>query len=96
MVWERYAVTKDCKDLEAVARLLDIVYSEDYATLTALGRKASTFFWSGRRDGILRSGDELEQRIAESAILWNGVLPRVQSVDMRQGTSSSETITNVT
>ena len=31
------------------------------------------------------SGDELrEQRIAEGAMLWNGVLPRVQSVDMRQ------------
>lgn len=37
------------------------------------------------------SGDELrEQRIAEGAMLWNGVLPRVQSVDMRQQVSTCD------
>lgn len=87
MVWERYAVTKDCKDLEAVARLLDIVYSEDYATLTAFGEEGVNFTYD--EEGVMTScglsGDELrEQRIAEGAMLWNGVLPRVQSVDMRQ------------
>lgn len=87
MVWERYAVTKDCKDLEAVARLLDIVYSEDYATLTAFGEEGVNFTYD--EEGVMvscgLSGDELrEQRIAEGAMLWNGVLPRVQSVDMRQ------------
>ena len=87
MVWERYAVTKDCKDLEAVARLLDIVYSEDYATLTAFGEEGVNFTYD--EEGVMvscgLSGDELrEQRIAEGAMLWNGVLTRVQSVDMRQ------------
>ena len=87
MVWERYAVTKDCKDLEAVARLLDIVYSEDYATLTAFGEEGVNFTYD--EEGVMTScglsGDELrEQRIAEGAMLWNGVLPRGQSVDMRQ------------
>ena len=32
MVWEHYVVTKSCKDPQAVARLLDIVYSEKYAS----------------------------------------------------------------
>lgn len=87
MVWERYAVTKDCKDLEAVARLLDIVYSEDYATLTAFGEEGVNFTYDEESVMVScgLSGDELrEQRIAEGAMLWNGVLPRVQSVDMRQ------------
>ncbi|WP_317327975.1 extracellular solute-binding protein [Ruthenibacterium lactatiformans] len=93
MVWERYAVTKDCKDLEAVARLLDIVYSEDYATLTAFGEEGVNFTYD--EEGVMTScglsGDELrEQRIAEGAMLWNGVLPRVQSVDMRQQVSTCD------
>ena len=53
MVWERYAVTKDCKDLEAVARLLDIVYSEDYATLTAFGEEGVNF--TSDEEGVMVS-----------------------------------------
>lgn len=87
MVWERYAMTRNCTDPEAVARLLDIVYSEDYATLTAFGEEGINFTYD--ENGVIISADlsfdELkDQRIAEGAILWNGVLPRVQSVDMLQ------------
>ena len=87
MVWERYVVTKDCKDLEAVARLLDIVYSDEYALLTAFGQEGINFTYE---DGVMTpipglTGDKAhEQRISEGAMLWNGVLPRVQEVDMRQ------------
>lgn len=87
MVWERYVVTKDCEDLEAVARLLDIVYSDEYAVLTAFGQEGVNFTYE---DGVMTPIPDLtadmahEQRISEGAMLWNGVLPRVQEVDMRQ------------
>mgnify|MGYP000450427260 CR=1 FL=1 len=87
MVWERYVVTKDCEDLEAVARLLDIVYSDEYAVLTAFGQEGVNFTYE---DGVMTPIPGLtadmahEQRISEGAMLWNGVLPRVQEVDMRQ------------
>ena len=83
MVWERYVVTKDCEDLEAVARLLDIVYSDEYAVLTAFGQEGVNFTYE---DGVMTPIPGLtadmahEQRISEGAMLWNGVLPRVQEV----------------
>ncbi len=53
MVWEHYVVTKSCKDPQAVARLLDIVYSEKYAQLTAFGQEGLNFYYD--KDGVLTS-----------------------------------------
>ena len=93
MVWEHYVVTKSCKDPQAVARLLDIVYSEKYAQLTAFGQEGLNFYYD--KDGVLTSyaipwNTLKEKRIAEGAMLWNGVLPRVQNVDMRQQVASCD------
>ena len=70
-----------------IARLLDIVYSDEYAVLTAFGQEGVNFTYE---DGVMTPIPDLtadmahEQRISEGAMLWNGVLPRVQEVDMRQ------------
>lgn len=93
IVWEHYVVTKSCKDPQAVARLLDIVYSEKYAQLTAFGQEGLNFYYD--KDGVLTSyaipwNTLKEKRIAEGAMLWNGVLPRVQNVDMRQQVASCD------
>lgn len=87
LVWEKFIVTKDCKDPEAVIKLMDIVYTDEYGVLTAFGEEGKNFTMV---DGVITpieglTGDVAkEQRISEGAMLWNGVLPRVQSVDMRQ------------
>lgn len=93
MVWDRFVVTKSCKDLQAVARLLDIVYSEPYALLTSFGQEGVNFYYDA--DGVLTtyssSWDSLKNsRTAEGAMLWNGVLPRVQNLDMRQQVSACD------
>ncbi len=85
LVWERFVVTRDCKDLEAVGRLLDLIFSEEYKTLTSYGQEGINYTIEdgkiipipGLDFNVLK-----ENRIAEGAILWNGVLPRVQEVDM--------------
>lgn len=87
LVWDKFAVTKACKDPEAVIKLMDIVYTDEYGTLTAFGEEGKNFTYV---DGVITPIKGLtmdmakEQRIAEGAMLWNGVLPRVQKVDMRQ------------
>lgn len=79
-------VTKDCDDLQKVADLLDIVYSEDYATLSSYGREG--FEWEYTDEGVIKSiqyteEEAVAQNISSGASLWNGVLPRVQATDMR-------------
>lgn len=55
--------------------------------LTAFGQEGVNFTYE---DGVMTPIPGLtadmahEQRISEGAMLWNGVLPRVQEVDMRQ------------
>lgn len=87
LVWEKFIVTKACKDPEAVVKLMDIVYTDEYGILTAFGEEGKNFKYV---DGVITPIEGLtadaakEKRISEGAMLWNGVLPRVQSVDMRQ------------
>lgn len=88
MLWDRFVVTRDCKDLPAVGRLLDLLYSEEYSVLTAYGQEGINFT---RENGhiMVKPGMTFEmlkeQRLAEGAILWNGVLPRIQQVDLNAG-----------
>lgn len=82
-VWERFVVTKDCENPQAVARLLDLIFSDEYKLLTAYGQEGINYTIE---DGNIRlipglSFEKLKQdRTAEGAILWNGMLPRVQDV----------------
>lgn len=41
--WQKWAVTKDCKNPEAVAALLDVLYSARYEELTAWGIEGKTY-----------------------------------------------------
>lgn len=41
--WQKWAVTKDCKDPEAVAALLDVLYSDRYEELSAWGIEGETY-----------------------------------------------------
>ncbi len=85
MLWDRFVVTRGCKDLPAVGRLLDLIYSDEYSVLTAYGQEGINFT---RENGQIKvkpgaNFENLrEQRTAEGAILWNGVLPRIQQVNM--------------
>ena len=93
MVWERYVVTRACTDLKAVARLLDLICSEEYSILTTYGQEGINFVYE---KGEIKPLPNLtfdvlkKQRLAEGAILWNGVLPRVQYVNMGTGSDSCD------
>lgn len=84
LVWESYVVTKDCKDLEAIGALFDVVYSDEYGVLCPYGREG--FEWVYDDSGAINCDEadldaNLDRRIACGALLWNGVLPRVQAVN---------------
>lgn len=82
--WQKWAVTKDCKDPEAVAALLDVLYSDRYEELSAWGIEGETYeVVDGRRqlmEGI--GGAYWEQnakdRKTPGGSLWSGcVFPTV-------------------
>ena len=76
--WQKWAVTKDCKDPEAVAALLDVLYSDRYEELSAWGIEGETYeVVDGRRqlmEGI--GGAYWEQnakdRKTPGGSLWSG------------------------
>ncbi len=91
-LWERFVVTKDCKNPQAVARLLDLVFSDEYKLLTAYGQEGVNYTRDENGKIKLIPGltfEKLkEERSAEGAILWNGVLPRIQDVDVESRSSA--------
>ena len=96
--WQKWAVTKDCKDPEAVAALLDVLYSDRYEELSAWGIEGETYeVVDGRRqlmEGI--GGAYWEQnakdRKTPGGSLWSGcVFPTVSLYTMEsQFTSRPE------
>lgn len=43
LAWSKFAVTNACKDLEGMAKFLDIIYSDRFAALSAWGIEGTTF-----------------------------------------------------
>lgn len=96
--WQKWGVTKDCKNPEAVAALLDILYSDRYEELTAWGEEGVTYQEvDGQRqlmDGI--GGAFWEQNAKDhktpGGSLWGGcVFPTISLYTMEsQFTSRPE------
>lgn len=75
-----YAVTNECEDLEAVARLLDYMCSPEYVELTEHGVEGVNFTRTETGDYQQLSGDDIDNSIMSLMYgsLWNSnVLPRM-------------------
>ena len=87
--WHKWVVTKDCKSPEAVAALLDVLYSAKYEELTAWGIEGETYeVVDGRRQLMEGIGNAYWEQMAADkktpgAGLWAGcVFPTVSLYTM--------------
>ena len=87
--WHKWAVTKDCKNTEAVAALLDVLYSDRYEELTAWGIEGVTYeVVDGRRQLLEGNGGDFweknaKERKSYGGPLWSGcVFPTVSLYTM--------------
>lgn len=65
LVYQRFGVTKNCKDLEGAVALFDALYTEEYAELSMWGVEGVSFKWDGDRKVLIHPDYTDEQR-AES------------------------------
>lgn len=65
LVYQRFSVTKNCKDLEGAVALFDALYTEEYAELSMWGVEGVSFKWDGDRKVLIHPDYNDEQR-AES------------------------------
>lgn len=87
LVWQKYAITKECKDVEAAIRFFDMIYSEKYADLLYWGIEGQTYKRdeNGAKVYINNGSDE---ELAESGqvtgrpLFGDTVFPRVQFANL--------------
>lgn len=89
LVWKKYAITKNCEDLEAAIAFFDTVYSEEYADLLFWGIEDLTYEVGD--DGIKTfkditgSFDESladEGKVAGQVVFGDTMFPRVQFANL--------------
>ncbi|MEG0485291.1 MAG: extracellular solute-binding protein, partial [Oscillospiraceae bacterium] len=96
--WHKWAISKDCENPEAVAALLDVLYSPEYETLTAWGIEGKSYeVVDGRRQLMEGVGNAFWEQNAKDhntpgSGLWSGcVFPTVSLYTMEsQFTSRPE------
>jgi ABC-type glycerol-3-phosphate transport system substrate-binding protein len=94
--WGTWAVTKNCKDEEGMAALIDILYSEEYQVITCWGVEGETFEVV---DGVNRYlpgiGNKYRKEMAANRIcsgqyLWgDSVFPRLRFAPMETEINNS-------
>lgn len=87
LVWEKYAITKDVKDVAAAIKFFDMIYSEEYADLHYWGIKDQTYRVdeNGAKHFINNGPDSelAKSKQVQGALLFGGtVFPRVQLANL--------------
>lgn len=89
LVWRKYAITKDCKDVDAAIAFFDTIYSEEYADLLYWGIEGETYEVDA--DGVKTYKDvessfdtkkAAEGKAVGNAIFGDTVFPRVQFANL--------------
>ncbi|WP_129723842.1 extracellular solute-binding protein [Xylanivirga thermophila] len=89
LVWQKFAVTKNCKNPEAAIAFFDIIYSEEYADLLFWGIEGLTYEVGD--DGVKKFKDITgsfdtqlanEGKIAGQQVFGDTVFPRVQFANL--------------
>lgn len=88
LVWQKYAITKDCKDVEAAIKFFDMIYSEQYADLLYWGIEGLTYKTddSGAKVFINKGPDEelaKSGQVTGQKLFGDTVFPRVQFANLK-------------
>jgi len=87
LVWDKYAITKDCKDVEAAIKFFDTIYSDAYADLLYWGIEGQTYkFDSSGAKVFLNYGTDEELaksgQVHGNKLFGDTVFPRVQFANL--------------
>lgn len=87
LVWQKYAITKDAKNVEAAIKFFDTVYSDKYAELLYWGIEGQTYKTdsSGANVYINNGSDEEKAKSGQvngSKLFGDTVFPRVQFANL--------------
>ncbi|WP_068782162.1 extracellular solute-binding protein [Paenibacillus sp. GM2] len=87
LVWQKYAITKDCKDVEAAIRFFDMIYSDPYADLLYWGIEGQTYKRddNGAKVYINNGSDEelaKSGQVTGRPLFGDTVFPRVQFANL--------------
>ncbi|NMM53228.1 extracellular solute-binding protein [Paenibacillus aquistagni] len=87
LVWQKYAITKDCKDVEAAIKFFDVIYSEEYANLLYWGIEGKTYELDSNGAKIfINTGSEEELAksglVAGRQLFGDTIFPRIQFANL--------------
>ncbi|MCM3747001.1 ABC transporter substrate-binding protein [Paenibacillus pasadenensis] len=86
LVWQKYAITKDAKDVEAAIKFFDIVYSEKYADLLYWGIEGQTYTYENGAKVFIDNGteeDKAKSKLAPGGLIYGGgIFPRIQFANL--------------
>jgi len=87
LVWQKYAITKDCKNVEAAIKFFDTIYSERYADLLYWGIEGQTYKKdeNGAKVYINNGSDEELAKTGQvngNKLFGDTVFPRVQFANL--------------
>lgn len=87
LVWQKYAITKNCKDPAAAISFFDIIYSEEYADLSFWGIEGLTYKLNEEGAKVfLQNGTDEEKaktgQVRGNEIYGDTVFPRVQLANL--------------
>jgi ABC-type glycerol-3-phosphate transport system substrate-binding protein len=87
LVWSKYAITKDAKNVEAAIKFFDVVYSQQYSDLMTWGLEGQTYKKeaNGIKVGINKGTDEELAKsgyVPGNKLLGDTVYPRVQFANL--------------
>lgn len=71
LVYQRYAITKNCKDVEGAVALFDALYTDEYAELSMWGVEGVSFKWDGDRKVLIHPDYTDEQRAENKESVGN-------------------------
>ncbi len=94
LVWAKYAITKDAKDVEAAIKFFDVVYSREYADLMTWGIEGQSYKKeaNGVKVGINKGTDEelaKSGNVAAGRLIGDTVYPRVQFANLETELASA-------
>ncbi len=81
LVWARFAITKNCDDLEGAIKFFDMIYSQEYADLVNWGIEGETYEVRDGEKYMIETGsneEKAQRRNTQGSPLWGDILPRVQ------------------
>ena len=83
LIFNKYAITKDCKDIAAAIKFFDMVYSEKYADLMFWGIEGQTYKVESNGAKVYLNNGPAEElaktkQVTGNMLLGDTVFPRVQ------------------